>query len=89
MKKISTKLNICILTVTLLILTFVGSVTIINLNLDYRRSFEKTADSVLQSEKLSLAKDIDAVCEVLDSSMPLFSDSCEYYVLSGGNIIRS
>ena len=89
MKKISTKINISILTVTLLILAFVGSVTIINLNIDYRRSFEKTADSIMSGAELQSADSVESICAYLDKSMPLLSESCEYYILVGGNIVKS
>lgn len=77
------------LALTVLILAFVGTLTVINMRIGYDRDFERTAKNVLDPAKLDGISGKDKLCEYLESSLALFSESTDYYLLEGGNIIRS
>lgn len=77
------------LALTALILTFVGSMLMVNMTIEYRRDFERAADRVLYTDALSECETPTQIEEYIRGSLPLFSESCDYYVFEGGNIICS
>ena len=78
------------LALTVLILTFVGAVIIINTSVSYTRAFERNAKRVLEADTVNtVSSSLDSLCNYLDSSLASFNDCCDYYVFEGGNIIAS
>lgn len=92
MKKISTKINIAILSVLAAILAFVGVALIINMTLDYHRAFESTCDLLFESDDFKAAcGDRQKLSKYLLSQKPLLNRDSQkqYYVLENGNIVES
>ncbi len=87
MKKISTKLNIAMLSITVLTLAFVGGLLIFNMTVNYYREFDKASSTVLDKD---FSKDSnEQVSTYLESKMPLFHECCDYYIFDNGNIVYS
>ena len=93
MKKISTKINVSILAICVLILTFVGCALVINMTVDYHRAFVKSVSRVLSSQltEVAASEGADALDSFLQSEYTALCDESEreYYILDDGNVIRS
>lgn len=93
MKKISTKINVSILAICVLILAFVGCALVINMTVDYHRAFEKSVSRVLNSQLTEVAANEGkaALDGFLQSEYAALCDDCEreYYILENGNVIFS
>lgn len=96
MKKISTKLTLAMLCLTVAVLAFVGAALILSMTLDYYRDFTHTVELLFETDRFAqvcedAAGDKDVIFKyVTDNEAVLCSNSNkECYVLINGNIVKS
>lgn len=94
MKKISTKLTLAMLSVTVAVLAFVGAALMINITLDYFSSFGREMELVFEDGRFTeiydgFSGDTDALADYLENALLSFQTPRDYYILKDGNVVKS
>lgn len=96
MKKIRTRIAVSMLIATSAVLTFVGIVLIINMTVNYYRSFSQTVSLVFGSDRFKqlcsdFDGDINGISKYLEDSKAVLDQNSQkdYYILQNGNVIKS